>query len=177
MSDQEKVQQEQLMAKGPWGQLSRDPELLGKGVEFILFNFGAIYNDGGQVVDILEIPPIYQERVKYAPYLELRLPNDMTKGVTYQGDRQEWRNVKKWILQQLETPEFKTYKENVDRGSIEATTRADIRKDMEDAINAPKPNQVQTPARNPQAATVSGMGTQPTPKIVQMSQIKKYLPK
>lgn len=174
MTKEEEEQERQLISKGPWGQLSKDPELNKMGVEFIMFKFGAIQNDKGEMVDVLEIPPIYQDRVKYAPYLELRLPNDLTQGEAYNGDRQDWRNVKKWIIQQLNSKKYQDYKRQVDQGQIEPTTKADIRKDMENAINEPKPDQIQV--TNPRAATVSGMGTQPTPKIIQVGQTKRFLP-
>lgn len=170
LTEEEIRKEEDAIAKGPWGQLRSDPELNKLGVEFIMFKFGAIEDDQGQMVDVLEIPPVYRERVKYAPYLELRLPNDISQGQAYSGDRQDWRNVKKWIIQNLNSEKYKNYKRQVDSGEIEKTTRADIRKDMEDAINAEAPQQS---VQNPRAATVNGMGTQPGPKTIQVGQIKR----
>lgn len=101
----------------PWERLAADDELKAAGVEFILFEFGRVKDPtSGRVVEY-EIPDVYKNRVRYAPYLELRLPTDMKNGLPYpRGQRRDYESVKKWILTTLRSDEFKAYRAQVSRG-------------------------------------------------------------
>jgi len=125
---------------GPWESLSHDAELVDKdGVEFILFKFGTVRDASGQVTDFLEVPKVYETRVTSAPYLELRLPNDVSNGIRYMGDRSDWKNVKAWVKEQLNSPTFKNYKDAVNQGKTAAMGRPEIQQQMEIIKNAADP--------------------------------------
>jgi hypothetical protein len=124
---------------GPWASLASDRELVDKdGVEFALFKFGTVKNAAGtEVVDFLEVPKVYEQRVTSAPYLEMRVPNDLTNGIRYMGDRSNWQSVKSWVEETLNTPPFKSYREAVQQGRIPPMTSSDIKRQFEIIKDAP----------------------------------------
>jgi hypothetical protein len=123
---------------GPWATTATDKELVDKdGVEFALYKFGSVRNDKNEVVDFLEVPKVYEQRVTSAPYLELRVPNDLTNGIRYMGDRSNPQAVKEWVKQNLNTPAFKSYREAVQQGRLPPMTSNDIRRQFEIIRDAP----------------------------------------
>lgn len=130
--------------EGPWEKLTADRDLIDAGVEFILFKFGTRRDPDG-TTETFEVPPVYAKKVTSAPYLELRLPNDMTNGTRYEGSR-EWTTVKAWILEQLKNEPYKSYRQSVQQGRSEAYTTAVIKKKMMAAVNAEDVN-VKGPSR------------------------------
>jgi len=118
---------------GPWEKLTSDKELRDSGVEFVYFKFGTRRDPDG-TTETFEVPPVYASRVTSAPYLELRLPNDLKNGERYNGPH-EWTKVKEWILEKLKQEPYKSYRQSVQSNRETPYTSAAIRQDMMDNIN------------------------------------------
>jgi len=115
--------------KGPWETISADPELKAKGVEFILFETGTLRDEKSGKTIRYALPNQYQGKIKYFPYLDLRLPNSMENSLEYgRGKARDHASVKAWVLKMLETPTFKSYKQSVQQGKKPVETRASVKK-------------------------------------------------
>ncbi len=137
--------------EGPWEKLTADRDLIDAGVEFILFKFGTRRDPDG-TTETFELPPVYKKKVLSAPYLELRLPNDTANGTRYEGNR-DLTTVKTWILDQLKSDPYKSYRQSVKQGRSQAYTTASIKKDMMAIVNAEDVT-VKQPARRVEQAPV-----------------------
>lgn len=121
-----------------WELLTSDPELKSAGIEFILFEFGKKVDPNTGKTLYYPLPDVYAERVKSAPYLDLRVPTDMVNSHRYTGHR-DYKSVKNWMLAMLDTPQFRNYRDMVNQGNASPENRATVTQMASSRSNVPPP--------------------------------------
>lgn len=161
-----------------WETLTSDLDLQGLGVAFNLYQFGPEKDPrtGRELNYVLAAPYSDRGRMHGVPHLELQIPGDPTKYVSFDtAGMASWETVhslpaiKRWILATLQTELFVSYKADVRAGKVPSQKTTE-------PPSQPRvpPRQGQMPSPLP-AQTSSGQHLPPTfmhqpPQQVQASQ-------
>ncbi len=95
--------------KSEWEKITSDPELIER-VNFVLYQFGRTVDASNRPI-MFDLDPVFKQRVGYAPYFWLHLPNQPGVGETFKEPHRTYEAMKEWILTQLDTsPTFAVLK-------------------------------------------------------------------
>lgn len=161
---------------GPWQKISADNELKLAGVDFIVYEVGIEKDPKTGKLIRYDLPSVFKGKIRYFPYLDLKLPNNKSLGLEYgSGKSRDHSAVKQWILDNLKTPAFQEYKNSVNSGNVKRETRATV-KELATNMNRQEPISVKQEIKNPEIIESQFVQNSNNNNVTAPKKTRKFIP-